>query len=285
MSKKGLGSGLSHLIEQNMSANNQREVFDVSVGKIKPNPYQPRKTFDQKALEELSESIKENGLFQPILLRETLVGYEIISGERRYRASKLAGLKTIPAIIYDYTDQQMMEVALVENIQREDLSIVEEARSYQSLIDNLGYTQEQLANKVGKSRSHVANIIRLLKLDDDILESVDKGLLSMGHVKVLITIEDKKRQHQIVDQIISQNLNVRQTEELANSAKGKSTIKVKQRRANETVKSARNKRIETIVREKLGVQVIVTGEKKGSIEFKYNSPDELENLLEQLNLV
>ncbi len=285
MSKKGLGSGLSHLIEQNMSANNQREVFDVSVGKIKPNPYQPRKTFDQKALEELSESIKENGLFQPILLRETLVGYEIISGERRYRASKLAGLKTIPAIIYDYTDQQMMEVALVENIQREDLSIVEEARSYQSLIDNLGYTQEQLANKVGKSRSHVANIIRLLKLDDDILESVDKGLLSMGHVKVLITIDDKKRQHQIVDQIISQNLNVRQTEELANSAKGKSTIKVKQRRANETVKSARNKRIETIVREKLGVQVIVTGEKKGSIEFKYNSPDELENLLEQLNLV
>lgn len=285
MSKKGLGSGLSHLIEQNMSANNQREVFDVRVGKIKPNPYQPRKTFDQKALEELSESIKENGLFQPILLRETLVGYEIISGERRYRASKLAGLKTIPAIIYDYTDQQMMEVALVENIQREDLSIVEEARSYQSLIDNLGYTQEQLANKVGKSRSHVANIIRLLKLDDDILESVDKGLLSMGHVKVLITIDDKKRQHQIVDQIISQNLNVRQTEELANSAKGKSTIKVKQRRANETVKSARNKRIETIVREKLGVQVIVTGEKKGSIEFKYNSPDELENLLEQLNLV
>lgn len=285
MSKKGLGSGLSHLIEQNMSANNQREVFDVSVGKIKPNPYQPRKTFDQKALEELSESIKENGLFQPILLRETLVGYEIISGERRYRASKLAGLKTIPGIIYDYTDQQMMEVALVENIQREDLSIVEEARSYQSLIDNLGYTQEQLANKVGKSRSHVANIIRLLKLDENILESVDKGLLSMGHVKVLITIDDKKRQHQIVDQIISQNLNVRQTEELANSAKGKSTIKVKQRRANETVKSARNKRIETIVREKLGVQVIVTGEKKGSIEFKYNSPDELENLLEQLNLV
>lgn len=285
MSKKGLGSGLSHLIEQNMSANNQREVFDVSVGKIKPNPYQPRKTFDQKALEELSESIKENGLFQPILLRETLVGYEIISGERRYRASKLAGLKTIPAIIYDYTDQQMMEVALVENIQREDLSIVEEARSYQSLIDNLGYTQEQLANKVGKSRSHVANIIRLLKLDEDILESVDKGLLSMGHVKVLITIDDKKRQHQIVDQIISQNLNVRQTEELANSAKGKSAIKVKQHRANETVKSARNKRIETIVREKLGVQVIVTGEKKGSIEFKYNSPDELENLLEQLNLV
>lgn len=285
MSKKGLGSGLSHLIEQNMSANNQREVFDVSVGKIKPNPYQPRKTFDQKALEELSESIKENGLFQPILLRETLVGYEIISGERRFRASKIAGLKTIPAIIYDYTDQQMMEVALVENIQREDLSIVEEARSYQSLIDNLGYTQEQLANKVGKSRSHVANIIRLLKLDDNILESVDKGLLSMGHVKVLITIDNKKRQHQIVDQIISQNLNVRQTEELANSAKGKSTIKVKQRRANETVKSARNKRIETIVREKLGVQVIVTGEKKGSIEFKYNSPDELENLLEQLNLV
>lgn len=285
MSKKGLGSGLSHLIEQNMSANNQREVFDVSVGKIKPNPYQPRKTFDQKALEELSESIKENGLFQPILLRETLVGYEIISGERRYRASKLAGLKTIPAIIYDYTDQQMMEVALVENIQREDLSIVEEARSYQSLIDNLGYTQEQLANKVGKSRSHVANIIRLLKLDDNILESVDKGLLSMGYVKVLITIDNKKRQHQIVDQIISQNLNVRQTEQLANSAKGKSTIKVKQRRANETVKSARNKRIETIVREKLGVQVIVTGEKKGSIEFKYNSPDELENLLEQLNLV
>ena len=285
MSKKGLGSGLSHLIEQNMSANNQREVFDVSVGKIKPNPYQPRKKFDQKALEELSASIKENGLFQPILLRETLVGYEIISGERRYRASKLAGLKTIPAIIYDYTDQQMMEVALVENIQREDLSIVEEARCYQSLIDNLGYTQEQLANKVGKSRSHVANIIRLLKLDGDILESVDKGLLSMGHVKVLITIDDKKRQHQIVDQIISQNLNVRQTEELANSAKGKSTIKVKQRRANETVKSARNKRIETIVREKLGVQVIVTGEKKGSIEFKYNSSDELENLLEQLNLV
>lgn len=285
MSKKGLGNGLSHLIEQNMAPTNDREIIEVNINKIKPNPYQPRKHFDQQALEELAASIKENGLFQPILLRQTLVGYEIISGERRFRASKLACLKTIPAIIYNYTDEQMMEVAIVENVQREDLSVVEEARSYQSLIDNLSYTQEQVATKVGKSRSHIANILRLLKLDNDTLSLVENGDLTMGHVKVLITIEDKVRQKQIINKIIDEHLNVRQTEALANQAKGKAVVSIKQPKVNKEVKSARNKRLESLIREKVGVQVNVTGENKGSIEFKYNSSDELEYILEQLDLV
>lgn len=286
MSKKGLGTGLQHLLDQNAQDKKDQEIVTISVNNIKPNPYQPRKSFNQEALKELSDSIKENGLFQPILVRQSIIGYEIISGERRFRASKLAGLETIPAIVYDYSDQQMMEVAIVENIQREDLSIVEEAQSYQSLINNLGYTQDEVAKKVGKSRSYVANILRLLKLDDQTLSLVEDGKLTLGHVKTLINIEDKGQQKQIIDQIVSQNLTVREAEELANDAKGRVKVDTAKKKVTSgEIKNARNKRLESIIRDKLGVQVNITGENKGSIEFKYNSADELENILEQLNLV
>ncbi|MGL5021077.1 MAG: ParB/RepB/Spo0J family partition protein, partial [Mycoplasmatales bacterium] len=191
--KKGLGRGLDHLINQNIVSEdetaNMSNVTPVLLKDIKPNPYQPRKNFDQEALEELSISIKEQGVFQPILLRRSIIGYEIIAGERRFRASKLAGLKEVPCVIYDYNDQQMMEISLIENIQREDLTIVEEAKSYKMIIDNLSLTQEELAKKVGKSRPHVTNTLRILTLSDDILDMLDSKVLTMGHVKVLITIK------------------------------------------------------------------------------------------------
>ena len=282
--KKGLGRGLDHLIKQNMEELNDHEVVELDIKNIKPNPYQPRKFFNEEALKELSDSIKENGVFQPILVRQSIIGYEIISGERRYRASKLAGLSTIPAIIYDFDDQQMMEVAIVENVQREDLSVVEEAKSYKSLIDNLNYTQDEVAKKVGKSRSHIANILRLLKLDEETLDLVEEGKLTMGHVKVLINIEDKSKQKQIIADIIKNNLNVRQAEELASVAKGKPSVRVKPKVSKE-INNARNKRLEKMIREKVNAQVSINGDKKGSIEFKFNSEEELENILEQLNLV
>ncbi len=283
MSKKGLGNGLSHLLEQNISDNLDKEILEIPIANIKPNPYQPRKTFDEVALNELAASIKENGLFQPILLRQTLIGYEIISGERRYRASKIAGLEKIPAIIYDYNDTQMMEVAIVENIQREDLSVVEEAKSYQMLIDNLNYTQEQVAQKVGKSRSYIANILRLLKLDQNIIELIDQNKLTLGHVKTLINIEDKKMQQEIVNQIITKHLNVRDSENLIKEYKNPQNKKVKV--PNTSIKNLRNKRLETTIREKLGVQVAITGSDKGKIVFNYNSCEELESLLQALNLI
>lgn len=284
MSKKGLGNGLQHLLEQNSLESQDREILEINVNNIKPNPYQPRKKFDEQHLQELSESIKENGLFQPILVRQNIIGFEIISGERRFRAAKMAGLETIPAIIYDYNDQQMMEVAIVENIQREDLNVVEEAKSYQSLIDNLGYTQEQVGKKVGKSRSYIANIVRLLKLEDYVLDLIEENKLTMGHAKVLINIEDNKIVKTIIDKILSENLNVRETEKLVQEIKNPEK-KVKKPKQSPEIKNARNKRLEQIIREKVNVQVKINGDKKGKIELYFNSPEELETILEELQLV
>ncbi len=281
MAKKGLKRGLDHLFEDNDSildktSNNNVEMILIS--DITPNPYQPRKEFDEVALNELSQSIKQNGIFQPILVRQGLIGYELIAGERRFRASKLAGLKEIPAIIYDYDDKQMMEVALVENIQREDLNIVEEAMSYDLLIKNLSYTQEELAKKVGKSRSHITNVIRILSLNEEILKSLKDNKLSLGHAKILVGIKDLKKQQEIYKNIILNKLSVRQTEEILKEEE-KSVIKKGKKI------SSNFKQIEELMIDKLSTKVNITGKSSGQIKIDYSSIDDLERLLDLLNVI
>ena len=189
-----LGKGLSSIFGQDVSKvlddiqNGDMEVESqqqskIPVNEIRPNPYQPRKVFDDEALKELSSSIKQHGVFTPILVKKSIQGYDLIAGERRLRASKLAGLEDIPAIIVDFDDQEMMEIALLENIQREDLNVIEEAKAYEKLIQRLGYTQEQLAHRVGKSREHITNLLRLLKLPEDVQEYGVNKQVSMGHVR------------------------------------------------------------------------------------------------------
>ena len=194
--KRALGRGLEQLfnsdnldlqtIEKQIyeTATNE-EVIEVNLNELRPNPYQPRKVFNEEALTELSESIKEHGVFQPIIIKRSIKGYEIIAGERRVRASKKAGLTKIPAIIRPFTDEQMMEIALLENLQRENLNVIEEATAYKSMLDKLHLTQEELAKKVGKSRSHITNIIGLLRLPDNVKDLLEENKITMGHARVL----------------------------------------------------------------------------------------------------
>ena len=195
-----LGRGLDSLFGQenvtkildDIENNNEgQEQLMLPVDQIRPNPYQPRKVFDKDALQELSESIQQHGVFTPILVKKSISGYELVTGERRLRASKMAGLDTIPAILVDFDDQQMMEIALLENVQREDLNIIEEAKAYDQLIKRLNYTQEQLAHRIGKSREHITNTLRLLKLPEDVQNYVVAKQLSMGHVRALLGLKDE----------------------------------------------------------------------------------------------
>lgn len=197
-----LGKGLNSIFGQDVSKvlediqngdvkTEKQEQTKINIDQIRPNPYQPRKVFDDTALQELSQSIKQHGVFTPILVKKSIQGYDLIAGERRLRASKLAGMSDIPAIIVDLNDQEMMEIALLENIQRENLNGIEEAKAYEQLIQRLNYTQEQLANRVGKSREHITNTLRLLKLPEDVQEYVVQKKLSMGHVRALIGLKDE----------------------------------------------------------------------------------------------
>ncbi|MFV0288173.1 MAG: ParB/RepB/Spo0J family partition protein [Mycoplasmatales bacterium] len=285
MAKKGLKRGLDYLFDENSNFSNESSqdlaIENILISDIAPNPYQPRKVFDEIALNELAQSIKENGVFQPILLRKSIIGYEIISGERRYRASKIAGLEEIPALIYEYDDKQMMEVALIENIQREDLNVVEEADSYASLIEQLGYTQEQLAKKLGKSRSHIANILRINNLAPNILEALKNKEISLGHAKVLLGVKEEDKRAQIFTIIIKENLNVRQTEQLIKEQENaKEKIKTPK-----IIKESNYRQLEDIMIDKLATKVNITGKGKGQIKIDYSSEDDLERLLELLKLV
>lgn len=220
---KRLGKGLSaifgdeaqNILEEIQAGETDRFVSDkrtIPVSEIVVNPYQPRRTFDEDKLKELSESILQHGVLTPILVRKAVLGYELIAGERRLRATRMANLEEIPVIVVDFDDEQMMEVSLVENIQREDLNVIEEASAYRNLIDRFGYTQEDVANRMNKSRSHIANLLRLLTLPNEVVEMVENNQLSMGHVRPLVTIEDKDEQIKMARKARSQNLSVRQVE-------------------------------------------------------------------------
>ncbi len=285
--KKGLGRGLEHLLAQNIDLNDEEnnEIVNINLDEIKPNQYQPRKKFDKRGLNDLAASIKEQGVFQPILVRKAPVGYEIISGERRYRASKLAEKTDIPAIIYSYTDEQMMEIALIENIQREDLTIIEEANSYAMLIETLGLTQAKLAQKIGKSRSHITNILSLLKLPDDVIKLISDNQITMGHAKVLVSLDDEMEVLTIVDEIKNKALNVRETENLVKSLKADKEPKLKKTTAKKKIKAKQNNKIETLISEKLQAKVRIKGTEKGTIEIGFQNEEDLERLLELLKIV
>ncbi len=283
--KKGLGRGLESLFDQNMDTTvDENLIIEIDLEDLEPNPFQPRKVFDEKALEDLANSIKAQGVLQPILVRKSIIGYEIISGERRFRATTIAGLKTIPAIVYDYNDKQMMEVGIIENIQREDLSVLEEAKSYQMLIDNLQLTQQEVSDQVGKSRSHIANMLRLLKLDDNVLQLIDEGKISMGHAKVLGTIEDKEKALEIAELAASQNLTVRAVEQMAKEQKEVEQPKAVKTTPVRTEASNEYKRLEGILREKLDTSVKISGKNRGKLSIEFDSRDELERILEVLNI-
>jgi ParB family transcriptional regulator, chromosome partitioning protein len=272
---KGLGKGLGALIK-----NEEEQVQEVSVKELRPNPYQPRKVFDPKAIDELKESIQEHGILQPILARKSIKGYEIILGERRFRAASEAGLKTVPVIIKDYSEEKMMEVALIENLQREDLNPVEEAQAYQKLIDHLKLTQEELASRVGKSRPHIANHIRLLQLPKPVLELLSNGMITMGHGRALLGLKKKSKMQQVVQRITDDSLNVRQLEKLIQDINMNVSRGTKKKTAQTNVFF---KEKESSLRDRFGTSVsIKKSKRKGKIEIEFFSQDDLERILDLL---
>ena len=281
-----LGKGLSSIFGQDVSKvlddiqNGDMEVerqeqSKIPVDEIRPNPYQPRKVFNDEALKELSSSIKQHGVFTPILVKKSIQGYDLIAGERRLRASKLAGLKDIPAIIVDFDDQEMMEIALLENIQREDLNVIEEAKAYEKLIQRLGYTQEQLAHRVGKSREHITNLLRLLKLPEDVQEYVVSKQLSMGHVRALFGLKTEANMRKVAKQAIDQGLSVRKVEQIVKDTNNKKTIE--KPKEDIYVKAAKEK-----LQEFFQTSVSIS---KNAISIHYENKEDLNRVLELLNLV
>lgn len=275
---KGLGKGLGAIISSNVEAEGDK-VTEAPVSKIRPNPYQPRREFDAAALQELAESIKEHGIISPLIVRKSIKGYELVAGERRLRAAKEAGLDKVPIIIKEYSDQQLMEIALIENLQREDLNPLEEAEAYEKLIQHYSYTQEALAKKLGKSRPHVSNILRLLHLPDKIKQLVTQGALSMGHARALIAVEDQEMQWKLANETIAKGLSVRQLEELVQQVNVSRETKNKK----PLKKDKALVQLEERLRNRLGTSVqIKKGNKKGKIEIEFFSQEDLERILDLL---
>ena len=287
--QSGLGRGIEALFEENdfNEINDNETVQDVKLSLIRPNPYQPRRTFDQKALRELASSIHESGVFQPIILRQPdpkLKRYELIAGERRFRASKLAKQTTIPAIIRTMSDEKMMEVAVLENLQREDLTPLEEAQAYKTLMDKLSLTQAQVAERLGKSRPYIANYLRLLGLPNEIKELVSAGKLSMGQARTLLGLKDRKQLVKLAKQAVEKNLTVRQLEELVAQMNGTAEKKRAKRRQR---KPAYVREAESQLQSKFGTKVAVAPSRKknaGKIEIPYTSADDFNRILEVLNI-
>lgn len=254
-------------------------VFEIAVSDIRAHAEQPRKYFDEEALEELADSIRQVGVLQPILVVKRDSEYMIVSGERRFRAAQKAGLKVVPAIEMSLTDEKVDEIAIIENIQREDLSALEEATAYQALMRRYGYTQEQVAEKVGKKRSTVTNAIRLLKLPQEILNGLAEGVISAGHARALAGLEKESEMKHFFSKIVEKGMNVRDTEKMI-SEKSK-TPSQKLKTASESQKSAELLHLETLLMEKLGTKVVINGsEKKGKIIIDYYSMDDLNRFFE-----
>ncbi|ECR3485852.1 TPA: ParB/RepB/Spo0J family partition protein [Listeria innocua] len=276
---KGLGKGINALF--NNVDTNEETVQNIAIKEIKPNPYQPRKIFDAKAINELRDSIKIHGVLQPIILRNTDKGYEIVVGERRFRAAKEAKLKEIPAVVRDLTEEEMMELSVIENLQREDLSPLEEAESYQFLMKKLGLTQAKLAERVGKSRPYIANFVRLLTLPEEVQVMLRDGSLSAGHGRVLLGLKLKKNIVPTAKKAVAQGLTVRQLEDVINN--------LNENVSRETIKPARVpifiRESESQLRDKFGTAVsIKRRDKKGKIEIEFLSDDDLDRILEILDI-
>lgn len=269
--KKGLGKGLGALISSAEDEDNA--VREIKINEIEPNADQPRKHFDDEKLAQLAESIKQHGIVQPLIVQREGSTYKIVAGERRWRASRLAGLQTVPAIIRDFTNKQVMEVALIENLQREDLNPIEEAEAFDKLLKDYGMTQEEISAAVGRSRPAIANSVRLLTLQDKIKSMIIGGKISSGHARALIAIEDKSVQLNVAEKIAKKNLNVRETELLVKKITSKRIVKSKE-------PDAEYMAIEERLREILGTKVKITHNKKnGKILIEYYSEDELDRIL------
>jgi len=287
--RKALGRGLEELFnnepiayekieEKIMNETTNEEILEIPLKELRSNPYQPRKNFDEEALQELANSIKEHGVFQPIIAKKSIKGYEIIAGERRVKASILAGKETIPAIIRDFSDQDMMEIALLENLQRENLNALEEAIAYKKLLDELSLTQEELANRLGKSRSHITNMLGLLTLPEEVKDYVSTGKLTMGHARVLSKIEDSEKVKELANKVINEDLSVREVEELSHNEN-----LVRKNVQTRKVNSSNNeyKDIEEELSEKFGTKIKI---KNNKIEMHFVNKNDLNRILEIIGL-
>ena len=285
--KRALGRGLEQLFNsENLDYNSfekqiyetvsNDEIIELNLDEIRPNPYQPRKIFKEDSLKELAESIKINGVFQPIIVKKSIKGYDLVAGERRFRASKLAGKQTIPAIIRDFSENQMIEIALLENLQRENLNVIEEALAYKSMIEKLNLTQEELSQKVSKSRSHITNILGLLRLPSEIQKMLINNELTMGHARVLSKLENEEKMLEYAKMIVENKLPVRETEEITIEEERKNKIKKPVKEINKNYKY-----VEDLLREKLDTKVKV---KEKKIEINFTNVADLNRILEILNV-
>jgi ParB family transcriptional regulator, chromosome partitioning protein len=277
---KGLGKGLNAFFA-NVEPGKEEAVQEIKLKELRPNPYQPRKTFHQEAIDELRDSIIEHGILQPLVVRKSIRGYEIVVGERRFRAAREAKLETVPAVVRELSEQQMMELAVLENLQREDLNPIEEGQAYQTLMEKLKLTQEEVAKRLGKSRPHIANHIRLLSLPQKIQELISAEKITMGHGRALLGLRQKAKLPAVVEKVIQEGLNVRQLEKLIQQ--------LNDNVSRETKKPEKKKDVflqerEHVLRERFGTTVNIKQNKnKGKIEIEFFSQEDLERILEMLD--
>ena len=285
--RQALGRGLEQLFstevldfntfEDNIMENaKESDIVQIPLSDIRPNPYQPRKNFDKEALDELATSIRNYGVFQPIIVKKSIKGYDLVAGERRLRASKLAGLETIPAIVKEFSDEEMREIALLENLQRENLTSIELAWAYKGLIDSLHIRQEDLAAKIGKSRSHVTNTLGLLRLPDDVQDMVRENKISMGHARVLSKIEDTDKIEELAKKIVNDSISVREVEKIASDNTINKKMPIKRRE-----KDANYKYLEDELKEILGTQVKINNKR---LEIYFESSNDLNRILDIMNI-
>lgn len=275
-------SELSKSEDQRITKTKDEQIKQIDISDIKPNPYQPRKTFDENHLNDLADSIKQYGILQPIVLRKTVQGYYIVVGERRFRASKIAGLKYVSAIIKDLTDEDMMELAVIENLQREDLNAIEEAESYQRLMTDLKITQQEVAKRLSKSRPYIANMLRLLHLPKKIADMVKDGRLTSAHGRTLLAIKDEQQMLRLAKRVVKEKWSVRYLEnhvnELKNVSSKSETDKV------DITKPKFIKQQERQLREHYGTKVDISIKKSvGKISFEFDSQEDFLRIIEQLN--
>ncbi|MDQ0244990.1 ParB family chromosome partitioning protein [Bacillus fengqiuensis] len=273
---KGLGKGINALFA-GLELQTEESVQEMNIHELRPNPYQPRKVFKKEAIEELKDSILQHGILQPIVVRKSIKGYEIVVGERRFRAAKEAELNAVPVIVRDLSEKQMMELALLENLQREDLTPIEEALAYQMLMKQLNVTQEQLASRLGKSRPHIANHLRLLNLPENIQDLISHGQLSMGHGRALLSLKNKENITSLAHKTLKEGWNVRQLEQHI----AQLNENVSRETKSKPQKDIFIKETEAVLRESLGTSVTIKQNKsKGKIEIEFFSKDDLERLIE-----
>ncbi len=293
MAQRGLGKGLDSLIPASVAGSSgdkkeqKKTEMVVKIAKVEPNRDQPRKNFDEDALQELADSIKQFGLLQPILVQERKDYYEIIAGERRWRAAKIAGLKEIPVIIRNYSDQEIVEISLIENIQREDLNPIEEAQAYKRLLEEFHLKQDEVAERVSKSRTAVTNSMRLLKLSDGVQQMIIDDMLSTGHARALIPIEDQEMQLQLAQKIFDEKLSVREVEKLVKGILKPEKEKLKKEEKQQTIQYIYQD-IENKLKEKFSRKVEISSKGKngsGKIEIEFYSNDDLDRLVETLSMI